>query len=280
MRVVCADGNPAGPGIITEPVGSAPVPCAAARPERSPQGSYARIDRAPRCLGEGHFSVTCLVYPTRLAGSPKVIASVLPPPPADSPSRSTSGTDSASPSGTGRRCARCAAVSRPLTERRWIAVWLVVDTDAAEVTVGWAALSPPFGEPRTLNTSSAPLPAGAVPGADAPLLLAASNHALPVHHFNGKLEAPAVFARPLAGRRDRYRRRRRHRRRGERVLGLLARRRLEPHRGHRPRTGCTALSSTSRRGGMDRLAVDRTRDVLASCAARVRGHPLPRGRHR
>ena len=43
-RVVCADPNPAGPGIILEPVESSPVACGVAGEERSPRGSYARID--------------------------------------------------------------------------------------------------------------------------------------------------------------------------------------------------------------------------------------------
>ena len=238
VRVVCADGNPAGPGVITEPVASAPVAKAAAGEERVPQGSYARIEDAGRCFGAGSFSVACLVYPMRLAGVRQAIASR---------------TDAAASSGftlaideQGRLCVAigdgtamndAAAVSAPLTERAWHVVWLVVDAEAGEVMVGWAALSPRFGEPRALNAAQAPLPAGAAPlcgrdarvsrdtprdtsrtaeapltagalpagalpaGAasadDAPLLFAASNHMHPVHHFNGKLEAPAVFDRPL-----------------------------------------------------------------------------------
>ena len=44
VRVICADANPAGPGILVEPVASTPVACGAAGEERSPRGSYARID--------------------------------------------------------------------------------------------------------------------------------------------------------------------------------------------------------------------------------------------
>ena len=75
VRVVCADANPAGPGIKLEPVASTPARCGAATEQRSPQGSHARIDGAGRCFGPGSFSVTCLVHPTRLADARQAIAS-------------------------------------------------------------------------------------------------------------------------------------------------------------------------------------------------------------
>ena len=200
VRVICADGNPAGPGVLVEPVASPPAVCAAAGEERSPQGSYARIEDARRCLGEGSFSVTSLVQPTRIERGRQAIVSR---------------TDAAASSGftlaideRGRLCASIGdgasmrdvvVVSKPLVERAWHAAWLVVDTDAGEVSVGWVAMSPRLGEMRSPHAARAALPAGTSPAASAPMLLAASNHVLPAHHFNGKLEAPAVFDRPLTG---------------------------------------------------------------------------------
>ena len=67
----------------------------------------------------------------------------------------------------------------------------------------WASagrpVSPRFGEPRSLHVARAALGAGAVPSVAAPMLLAAAGPTLPANHFNGKIEAPAVFDRPLAG---------------------------------------------------------------------------------
>ena len=199
VRVVCADANPAGPGIKLEPVASTPARCGAATEQRSPQGSHARIDGAGRCFGPGSFSVTCLVHPTRLADARQAIASR---------------TDEAAVSGfvlaldeQGRLCASLGdgtsmrdvvVVSEPLVERAWHAVWLVVDTGSGEVGAGWALLSPRLGETGSPRAARAALPVRCAPAADAPLLLAAANHAGPAHHFNGKLEAPAVFDRPLA----------------------------------------------------------------------------------
>ena len=238
VRVVCADANPVGPGVLVEPVASLPVAVAAAGKERVPRGSYAHIKGAQRCFGAGGFSITCLVHPTRLSGARQALASCTGASDTDTSGTdgsrvgashtSTSGADSSragDPSigappavdaapGSGftlaideqdRLCASIgdgeamrdvAAVPRSLTERAWHAVWLIVDTDAGEVRVGWAALSSRLGETPSPHVAWAPLPAGATV-ADAPLLLAASNHLLPACHFNGKLEAPAVFDRPL-----------------------------------------------------------------------------------
>ena len=103
--------------------------------------------------------------------------------------------------GDGETMRDVAVVPRPFTERAWHAVWLVVDTGAGEVRIGWAATSPRFGQRRSPHATRAPLPAGVSPAADddAPLLFAATNHALPACHFNGKLEAPTAFDRPLTG---------------------------------------------------------------------------------
>ncbi|MCY4467667.1 MAG: hypothetical protein OXC08_03020, partial [Thiotrichales bacterium] len=139
VRVICADANPAGPGILVEPVASTPVACGAAREQRSPRGSYARVDDPGRCFGTGSFSVTCLVCPTRLAGVRQAIVSrtdatgngfslVL-----DERNRLCASI------GDGTSMRDVAVVEDPLVERAWHAVWLVVDVEAGEVRTGWAA---------------------------------------------------------------------------------------------------------------------------------------------
>ena len=199
VRVICADGNPAGPGVLIEPVASTPAACASAGEERSPHGSYARIEDVGACFGAGGFSMTCLVYPTRLAGARQVIASRADPAGSSGFALALDEQGRLCTSiGDGQSMRGAAVVPDPLVERSWHAVWLVVDVDAGEATIGWAAVSPPWGGMRLLHTAGAALPPGAAPAASAPMLLAASNHTLPTHHFNGKLEAPEVFDRPLA----------------------------------------------------------------------------------
>ena len=198
VRVICADANPAGPGLRLEPIEAAPVACATAKPERSPQGSHARILDPRRCFGTGSFSVTCLVYPTRLAGARQAIVSRF--------DEAALGGFVLAVDERGRLCVSIgdgasmhdlAVVPDPLGERTWHAVWLVVDNDTREVRVGCAAMSVLFGETRAPSVAHAALPSGALPAADAPLLIGAANHVLPTLHFNGKIEDPAVYARPL-----------------------------------------------------------------------------------
>ena len=197
-RVVCADANPAGPGILLEPVESTPVRCGDAPAQRALQGSYARIEDAGPCFGAESFSVTCLVYPTRLASGRQAIASRIGEAGA---SGFVLGIDE-----RGRLCASLGdgasmravvEVPEPLVERVWHAVWFVVDAESGAVEAGWTLLSPRLGEAGTPRRVRASLPAGIVPHADAPLLFAAADHGRPARHFNGKLEAPAVFDRPL-----------------------------------------------------------------------------------
>ena len=235
VRVVCADANPAGPGVIVEPVASPPTAVAAAGEERVPRGSYARIEdvgaaseqvvsRSPassirpgsRALDRRLSPVPAPAHAdTSHAGASRSGAPGTDDPRTGDPSIGTPSAVAAPGCGftlaideQDRLCASIgdgetmrdvAVVPRPFTERSWQAVWLVVDTGAGEVRIGWTATSPWLGETPAPHVARAPLPAGAVPVADAPMLLAASNHLLPACHFNGKLEAPAVFDRPLTG---------------------------------------------------------------------------------
>ena len=209
VRVVCADANPAGPGILLEPVATTPVRCGSATEQRSPQGSYARIESPARCFGAGGFSVTCLVHPTRLAGARQAIAS-----------RAGAGAASGFVLAIDEEGRLCAS----LGDGRRCATWRWFRNRSSSVRGmrcgSWwtpnpgkwapAGRSCPPGSARAhrrgrCGRRSLPVPvpvpvsgAGATgAAADAPLLLAAADHAHPTHHFNGKLEAPAVFDRPL-----------------------------------------------------------------------------------
>jgi N,N-dimethylformamidase len=67
VRVVSADPNPAGPGIILEPVHDvAVIRHAEPRSERVDRGSYARVDVGARLGALADFSLLAAVMPTRL----------------------------------------------------------------------------------------------------------------------------------------------------------------------------------------------------------------------
>ncbi|WP_025771185.1 N,N-dimethylformamidase beta subunit family domain-containing protein [Thioalkalivibrio sp. HK1] len=203
VRILCADGNPAGPGIITQAIDDSPIRCSSPGPQHSPRGSYARIDDAGRCFATDVFSILCLIWPTRLTAGRQAIVSLADP---DSADGFTLGLDEA-----GRLCVNhgvsggdIAVVQEPLVERNWYAIWLTVDggdrskasQGMSEIDLGFQPLHPRLGaasHPRTVRKAASLEMGGAL---SAPLLLAASDPARPKHHFNGKIEAPCILDRP------------------------------------------------------------------------------------
>ena len=67
VRVVCADPNPAGPGVQLESVPHVPRALATAKPEQVRQGSYAVVE-APDLGLPAVVTLSADVFPTRLAG--------------------------------------------------------------------------------------------------------------------------------------------------------------------------------------------------------------------
>lgn len=206
VRVISADGNPAGPGIITKAIDDAPIRRSSPGPQHSPRGSYARIDDAGRCFASaGGHSILCLIWPTRLAAGRQAIVSLADP---ESAAGFTLGLDEA-----GRLCVNqgvsggdIAVVQEPLIERNWYAIWLTVGggdrskgtQGTSEIDLGFQPLRPRFGaasHPRTVTLRKpSSLDMGCAPSA--PLLLAASDPARPGRHFNGKIEAPCILEHP------------------------------------------------------------------------------------
>jgi len=82
VKVICADANPAGPGVMLEEdfEGSAVGALAVLQQPGSyavPRGSYARIPALEGHLADGHFTLCGSVYPTALAAAPwQAIASL------------------------------------------------------------------------------------------------------------------------------------------------------------------------------------------------------------
>ncbi|MBF2759819.1 MAG: N,N-dimethylformamidase large subunit [Ectothiorhodospiraceae bacterium AqS1] len=207
VRVISADGNPAGPGIVTEAIDAAPLRLSSPGPQHCPQGSYARIDGAGRCFSAEGFSILCLIWPTRLASGRQAIVSLADP---ESAAGFTLGLDEA-----GRPCVNhgvagddIAVLQERLVERSWYAIWLTVGApvgvadpskgglSAREIHLGSMPLHPRLGaasHPRTVRKTAFLEMEGALA---APLLLAASDPASPKRHFNGKIEAPCILERP------------------------------------------------------------------------------------
>lgn len=71
VRVICADPNPAGPGIQLEPVASEPVELRPATEQSVPLGSYGRFSGTGQLFADndkatpGSFTLSCRLFPTR-----------------------------------------------------------------------------------------------------------------------------------------------------------------------------------------------------------------------
>jgi N,N-dimethylformamidase len=185
-RVTCADANPAGPGILVDPVETEVERLAEPGPESVPLGSYGLIDEVDAYFAGTSFTLVCRVYPTRIDGRSQALFS----------RESGEGRGfSLLLEGDGRLVALMGGGAAPegprsvhrLTERRWYLVWLIYNADSRRLQVG---------EVRHLSTHE--LQPDTTPDADGPLLMAASNYETPTAHFNGKMEAPRLYDRVLA----------------------------------------------------------------------------------
>ena len=72
-RVICADPNPDGPGILVEKVDSAINGYYPSRVQEFYPGSYVRIDNQYSLDGDGSFSLTANIYLTLLNGKNQTI---------------------------------------------------------------------------------------------------------------------------------------------------------------------------------------------------------------
>ena len=70
VRVICADANPAGPGVQLEPGASTGLrDIAMAAPGHVDQGSFARVETKGRLKALTCFSIVATIWPTRLGRS-------------------------------------------------------------------------------------------------------------------------------------------------------------------------------------------------------------------
>ena len=76
-RVICADANPAGPGVQVESVNSSVTMLREPAPATVPIGSYARIDGLDEWFEGDSFTFACRIFPTRISANPQAIMSRL-----------------------------------------------------------------------------------------------------------------------------------------------------------------------------------------------------------
>ena len=171
-RVICADANPAGPGIQVEALDGGVRTLAAPAPQKVPHGSYAIVDGVDDWFAGGSFTLVCRVFPTLLedAREQALLARV------DRVGRGIAlqiGADGCvrAQMGGGRtfESARC---DKPLAVRRWYQVWMSFDVETRRLQVGNVRLHVDAAGNRGVNLSEHELGADANPVCTGPLLMA------------------------------------------------------------------------------------------------------------
>jgi N,N-dimethylformamidase len=189
VRVICADPNPAGPGIRTEPVAADLTLRTEPEAWPSPIGSYAEINAPWHSDKAWTFAV--IVQPTRRKPG-MVIASRV--------GGFTLALDDEGCliAGDGADSDMPLKVGKPLPLDRWAHVWLTIDHEAGRIAAGWTAAGVGSNPGWRQESAEAALPEAQQNAADALLLLAARHDGSVVRdHFSGRLESPKLWRRAL-----------------------------------------------------------------------------------
>ncbi|UOM36492.1 N,N-dimethylformamidase beta subunit family domain-containing protein [Acuticoccus sp. I52.16.1] len=186
VRVVSADPNPGGPGIIEHDLADVFTTSVPSRVQTHTVGSsgYAPLPPMP----EGAITLTAVIWPTSPRKGEQGILAAL----AGQGLALTVGEDgcvNAVLRGDGDLGVSSGA---PLSAHNWYRVWASWDPAAGTLTVGQHALIPPFGpEPPVVASVSGEV--GAVVWPEV-VTFAALAGAPASAHYNGKIEAPAILA--------------------------------------------------------------------------------------
>ena len=195
VRVISADANPAGPGIVEEAVSASLTKVA--EPSQHPvrRGSYARIDANGALDLLASFTLVVTVQPTLIGQRDGAIFSLL----------DANGQNAVSLglSASGRFTATLGAnrqqrveLQAPVNDHTWYRLWLTYDAISRLATLTQQALklARPEGSSKTAAaTVTIPEPLGA----DQVLISGmAGDAAHPA--FNGRIERPMIFSRALS----------------------------------------------------------------------------------
>ena len=194
VRVVCADANPKGPGIVVEPVASEITKVNDAVPQDVPHGSYFVAGGLNTLSNQGQITFACLAYPTIVEGKRQCIASAT-----DDAGNTvfelvlnTNGLLDVSSAVHGASNA-----PQRIAVRRWHVIWLTLNTSNGELRAG----STPLDRSMLADASENQITLNAAMAESVSvtqIMLGARSHDKPTAHFNGKLERPRLWARVLS----------------------------------------------------------------------------------
>ena len=195
VRVICADPNPAGPGLIEEEVDIEFGGTFPSRVQPFYPGSYASIVGGEMFRALSSFTIMATVWPiTPEKGSQGIVSCWNP----RNGNNLNLGLDSdgcaAVTFSTTDQNSTTLSTGRKLKTRSWYRIWAAYDADTRSLSIGQQALAHPFEKAYSAKILDKKID---LKGVDQ-LLISAINSE-PIHsHFNGKIESPMIFNRPLS----------------------------------------------------------------------------------
>ncbi len=186
VRVICADPNPAGPGIREEAlaVDLADLSVAA---HPVPTGSYATVDLGDSLSGLTDFTLLLTLQPTRLPDETAAIVTI----------DGADGGLALTIDSAGRleaRLGNASTVSAPLIVKQWVDVAVTLDEVSNRLSLACRAVGPAHGW-QTVTAEGA---SGLAPPSPATLTLSGAGPALDRPTFDGRIESPELYARVLS----------------------------------------------------------------------------------
>lgn len=181
VRIISADPNPAGPGMIEEAVAADFTGSYPSRPQTFHPGSWVRIERSLP-LGEHALTLEAVIWPTLSEKREQVVLAV-----------GEMELLLLADGSLGGRCGRQKfSTDVPLKERHWYRIRFASDPAKKRVTL-WQCATGSKGDVGEAVSRSAG--ASVDFGSDADVSIAARRvDGQASHHFNGKIEAPTVYA--------------------------------------------------------------------------------------
>ncbi len=196
IRVICADPNPEGPGLIEHDV---PIDFGGAFPSRVQPfhpGSYGRIKVKDKSIHLSTFTLTAIIWPTSPGIGRQNILSLC----------SANGhiqieltineqgyVEGILTEGTHQ----CHVTNQELLKtRHWYRIWLIHDAHSSQLTIGsseWKSTLG-FGLSDSVSKDMDWQMSGIKPHS---ITFAADSQTRPQNHFNGKLESPIIFEEEL-----------------------------------------------------------------------------------
>ncbi len=201
IRIVCADPNPDGPGLIEHDVSTNFGGVFPSRIQPFYPGSYGRVEVQAKLKRLSTFSLAATIWPTSPKGEKQCIFAL------NSDSQNSHIELSINEQGClegaifrqDEPSFQCSVVTaHPLKSRQWYRVWFIHDAESSNITIGYiesentdttkqreSVSEPTKRDTRGINVDT--------------ITFAANHETLPKYHFNGKLESPMIFTETLNG---------------------------------------------------------------------------------